>query len=215
MRIAVYVYDGMTALDAVGPYDILNRIPGAEVTAVGHGRGRKRAEGGLEVAAAADLDEFTTADVVVVPGGGAQGLAEQLRNDRLLDWLQMRSGDVAWVASVCTGALVLGAAGLLHGRRATTHWRARDHLSRYGAVYVDERVVEDGNVMTCGGVTAGIDLALTLTLRLAGSEIARAVQLSAHYAPEPLFPPEHPDRAPSELLTIINEQLGPRSVDVG
>lgn len=186
MDIAIYLYDGVTALDAVGPYDLLNRLPDAAVLMVGDGARSKQAQGGLTLVAAHDLDDMPTPDVVLVPGGGA-GLREQLGNKRLLDWLRQSSDSASWVTSVCTGALILGASGLLDGRRATTHWRARDYLAGFGATYVDERVVEDGKIMTGAGVTAGLDLALTLAARLAGDQIARAIQLSAHYDP-------HPDR---------------------
>jgi transcriptional regulator GlxA family with amidase domain len=208
MRIAIVVYDGMTALDAVGPYDILNRLPDTEVSTVGVGAGPKRAEGGLGVVAAQDLSAVTAADVVLVPGGGKLGAV--MRSERLHEWLRDRHATAAWTASVCTGALVLGAAGLLDGRRVTTHWRAREHLARFGATFVDERVVVDGSLVTGGGVTAGIDLALTLARLLHGDDIARAVQLSAHYDPQPPFPPVHPDAAAEETLVIVRDRLGPR-----
>ncbi|HUP72400.1 MAG TPA: DJ-1/PfpI family protein [Acidimicrobiales bacterium] len=209
MLIAFYLFDGMTALDAVGPYDVLNRIPGVEVQTVGDGAGPKRAEGGMHLVATIDIDQLQRPDVLVVPGGG-RTIASQTKNARLLDWVHTVHGSAQWTVSVCTGALILGAAGLLKGRRATTHWRAREFLASYGAQYVDERVVEDGSVMTCGGVTAGIDMALALTGRLAGAAVAEAVQLSVHYDPHPFLPPLHYSDASGEVLAMINDQLGPR-----
>lgn len=132
----------------------------------------------------------------------------QLANERLMRWLTTADAPASWTTSVCTGALILGAAGLLRGRRATTHWRARDYLARHGATYIDERVVTDGTLITSGGVTAGIDMALALTERLAGADVARAVQLSAHYCPNHDLSPLHHITASPEILALV-ETLGP------
>ena len=207
MQVAIYLYDGMTALDAIGPYDLLNRLPGVTIEMIGDGPGPKEAQGGLALTARKDLSEVSAAEVVLVPGGG-RGIRDQLGNDRLLEWLRAAHQSSVWTTSVCTGALILGAAGLLDGARATTHWRARDVLARYGATYVDERVVEDGRVITGAGVTAGLDMALVLIERLAGRQLAEAVQLSAHYDPQPPLPAQHHSAASRELLELI-DQLGP------
>jgi transcriptional regulator GlxA family with amidase domain len=211
MLFVLYLFDGMTALDAIGPYDLLNRLPDVEVRTVGDGADEKVVMGGMRLIADADLAEVTAADVLLVPGGGWRGVTRQTQNERVLEWVQDLDGRTTWTASICTGALVLGAAGLLRGRRATTHWRSRDALDKYGATYVDERVVQDGTIMTGAGVTAGLDLALTLADRLAGRDVAEAVQLSAQYDPQPPFPPHHPDSAPERVLDVVVNQLGPVS----
>jgi transcriptional regulator GlxA family with amidase domain len=209
MLIAIYVYDGMTALDAIGPYDILNRIPATQVALVGDGAGLKSSMGGAGVAAQFDLDDVAAPEVLVVPGGGP-ALAEQTRNQRLLAWIRTVDASSTWTVSVCTGALILGAAGLLAQRRATTHWRARESLARFGAEYVDERWVRDGKLITAAGVSAGIDIALALTELLAGPTVADAVQLSAHYDPRPPRPFMHWSVASPEILHAVEHDLGPR-----
>ncbi len=128
-------------------------------------------------------------------------------------WLERVAGGADWITSVCTGSLLLDSAGLLHGRRVTTHWRARSYFDRGDTVYVDERVVRDGNVLTAAGVSAGLDLALVLAELLAGREVAQAIQLSAQYDPKPPFPPVHFAAASDEILTLINEKLGPHDPD--
>lgn len=208
-QIAIYVFDGLTALDAIGPYDIVNRLPDTEVVLVGDGAGTKRAVGGAGLIASVDLDDVIAPDVVVVPGGGPL-IGDQIRNDRFLDWLRRVDETSTWTTSVCTGALLLGAAGLLAGRRATTHWRARSALGRFGADYVDARWVQDGKYVTAAGVSAGIDMAVALCELLAGPLVSEAVQLSAHHDPAPPRPMTHWSVASPELLAVIDHDLGPR-----
>lgn len=209
MLLAIYVYDGMTALDAVGPFDLLNRLPGLRVCWVGDGVGMKTAQGGLRLNAEIDIADCSACDIVLIPGGRADALIAEMGNDRMRLWLERVAGGADWITSVCTGSLLLDSAGLLHGRRVTTHWRARSYFDRGDTVYVDERVVRDGNVLTAAGVSAGLDLALVLAELLAGREVAQAIQLSAHYDPKPPFPPVHFAAASDEILTLINDKLGP------
>ena len=186
MDIAVLLFDRLTALDAIGPYEVLQRLPGAEVRFVGAERGPVRTEQGM-LALVADYarDEVTSADILVVPGGiGTRPLVD---DDPTLEWIRAIDAGSTWTTSVCTGSLLLGAAGLLAGKEATTHWRVLDMLSRFGATPVPRRVVEQGKIITAAGVSSGIDMALTLAARVAGDEVAQAIQLGIEYDPQPPF----------------------------
>lgn len=202
MRIAILIFDGLTALDAVGPYEVLGRIPGAELRFVAPERGEKRTDTGrLALTADLSLDELSDPAVLVIPGG--EGNRPLLEDERVLDWVRAAHASSTWTTSVCTGSLVLGAAGLLEGRRATSHWAYRERLREYGADPVAERVVVDGKLITAAGVSAGIDMGLTLAARLAGDEVARAIQLAIEYDPAPPFDSGSPDGAKPELLELV------------
>ncbi|KUN03253.1 glutamine amidotransferase [Streptomyces yokosukanensis] len=202
MQIAIVVFDRFTALDAVGPYEILSRLPGAETVFTAERTGAVRTDtGALAVVADRALDEVTRPDVVVVPGGpGQQALME---HRPLLDWLRAVDATSTWTTSVCTGSLLLAAAGLLDGRRATSHWLALDQLKRFGAEPVEERVVSDGKYVTAAGVSAGIDMALTLSGRIAGDEHAQAVQLATEYDPQPPYAAGSPRKAPAHVVEAL------------
>jgi transcriptional regulator GlxA family with amidase domain len=202
VQIAFLLFDEIAALDAVGPYEVLARLPGAEVVFAALQPGPIRANGGLVLQAEHSLAEVTRPDVLVVPGGA--GVKPLLADEALLAWLREVHTGSTWTASVCTGALLLGAAGILRGLRATTHWRSHELLSSYGAEPVRERVVEDGKVMTAAGVSAGIDLALILASRLAGEPIAQAIQLAIEYDPEPPFNCGRPEKAGPEIVAMID-----------
>jgi putative intracellular protease/amidase len=186
MDVAILIFDKLTALDAIGPYEVLQRLPGAEVKFVAAARGPVRTEQGmLGVVADYALDEVTSADVLLVPGGiGTRPLVEDAPT---LEWIRSLDATSEWTTSVCTGSLLLGAAGLLQGKKATTHWRVLDLLSEFGATPVSERVVVQGKVITAAGVSSGIDMALDLAARIAGDDIARAIQLGIEYDPQPPF----------------------------
>ena len=202
MRIAILIFDRLTALDAVGPYEVLSRIPGAELTFVAAEPGEKRTDTGrLGLSADARLEELTDPDVVLVPGG--VGNRPLLEDERTLEWLREADRSSTWTTSVCTGSLVLGAAGLLEGRRATSHWAYRDALREYGAEPVADRVVEDGKVITAAGVSSGIDMGLTLAARLSHDNVARAIQLGIEYDPEPPFDSGSPEKAGPELVELV------------
>lgn len=184
--IAVLLFDGITALDAIGPYEVLWRLPGARVRFVAAEAGPCRTDNGLlQLVATADFADVRSADVLVVPGGF--GTRRLVHDEPTLRWIKAVDATTTWTTSVCTGALLLGAAGLLHGIDATTHWRARETLARYGARPVDDRVVERGRVITCAGVSAGIDMALILAARLSDETTARAIQLAIEYDPQPPY----------------------------
>jgi transcriptional regulator GlxA family with amidase domain len=184
MNIVFFVFDGITALDVVGPYEVLARLPGARSTFVGPTRGMIRTDNQiLGLNADRSIDEIDAADLLVVPGGFATRLLE--RDERVLAWIRKIDATTRITASVCTGALVLAAAGLLRGKKANTHWAVRERLAEYGAVPTAERIVRDGKYATAAGVSAGIDLALALAAELAGTQVAQTIQLAIEYDPDP------------------------------
>jgi transcriptional regulator GlxA family with amidase domain len=200
MDVAIVLYPGFTALDAVGPYTVLAFAPGWTVTFVAAARGPVLDDRGfLSLTATATFDEDLHPDVIVVPGGvGAQAA---LGDRQLLDWLRATHRTATWTTSVCVGSLLLGAAGLLDGKPATSHWGWRDVLGSLGAKPVEQRVVICGDTITAAGVSSGIDMALTLLAEAAGEQTAKAVQLAIEYAPDPPFDSETPPtRSPVVLL---------------
>ena len=202
MDIAIPIFDRITALDAVGPYEVLSRLPGATVSFLAHEPGPKRTENGM-LALVADraLEELPDPDVIVVPGGlGTRALVE---DQRLLEWLRRAHGGSLWTTSVCTGALLLAAAGLLDGLRATTHWLQYDLLRPYGVTPVAERVVREGKIITAAGVSAGIDMALMLAAEIAGPELAQGIQLGIEYDPWPPFVGGSVASAPPEIVDLV------------
>ena len=199
MQIAIVLFDRFTALDAVGPYETLGRLPDAETVFVAERTGPVRSDtGALAITADRALAEVPAPDVVVVPGGPGQ--TPQMENGVLLDWLRGADANSTWTTSVCTGSLLLAAAGLLEGRRATSHWLALEHLRRFGAEPTGERVVTDGKYVTAAGVSSGIDMGLTLLGRIAGDDHARAVQLLTEYDPQPPYDAGSPQKAPAHLV---------------
>ena len=202
MRIAILIFDQLTALDAVGPYEVLSRLPGADLRFVAKEPGPKRTDtGALALTADLGLADLPDPEIVLVPGG--EGNRPLLGDDEVLDWLRSAHETSAWTTSVCTGSLVLGAAGLLEGKRATSHWVYREALRAYGAEPVDARVVEDGKVVTAAGVSSGMDMALTLAARVAGDDVAKAIQLGIEYDPDPPFDAGAPHKATPELVELI------------
>ena len=202
MQIAIPVFDRFTALDAIGPYEVLQRLPDATVTFVGHARGGVRTENRfLEVTVDATFDELATPDVVVVPGG--VGTRALLDDEPILGWIRAAHRSTTYTTSVCTGSLLLAAAGLLDGLTATTHWAALDTLAELGAKPTLQRVVIQGKIVTAAGVSSGIDMALTLLDRMHGPQIAQAVQLAIEYDPQPPFDSGSPSKAPAEVLELM------------
>jgi transcriptional regulator GlxA family with amidase domain len=202
MRIAILIFDRLTALDAIGPYEVLSRLPNAELTFVAKERGPVRTDTGrLEIGADLALAEIPDPDLVLVPGGA--GNRPLLGDEEVLDWLRGAHEGSTWTTSVCTGSLLLGAAGILEGKRATSHWAYREQLREYGAEPVADRVVEDGKIVTAAGVSAGIDMALMLAARDVGDEFAQAVQLGIEYDPQPPFDTGTPEKAPPEIVELV------------
>ncbi|MER6351906.1 DJ-1/PfpI family protein [Streptomyces sp. NPDC001634] len=199
MQIAIVLYDRFTALDAVGPYETLGRLPDAETVFVAERTGPVRSDtGALALTADKTLADVPSPGIVVVPGGPGQ--TPQMENQALLDWLRAADATSTWTTSVCTGSLLLAAAGLLQGRRATSHWLALDFLKQFGAEPTGERVVFDGKYVTAAGVSSGIDMGLALLGRIAGDEHAQAVQLLTEYDPQPPYDAGSPQKAPAHLV---------------
>ncbi|MGN6815169.1 MAG: DJ-1/PfpI family protein [Solirubrobacterales bacterium] len=202
MKIAILIFDGLTALDAIGPYEVLRSVPGWEVEFVAKEAGEVRTDSGfLGLSADKAIAEVTDPDIVLVPGG--KGNRPLLEDEKVLSWLRRVDAGPTWTTSVCTGSLVLGAAGLLDGRRATCHWLFLDRLRQYGADPVGGRYVEDGRTITAAGVSAGIDMALHLVSREAGPELAQAIQLGIEYDPQPPFDAGSPDKAPASIVEAV------------
>jgi transcriptional regulator GlxA family with amidase domain len=199
VELAILLFDDVTALDAIGPYEVLQRVPGMTVRFVAPDPGIKSTENGsLRMVADTALDEMPAPDVLLVPGGS--GEVAMRGDERVLAWLRSAHQTTTYTTSVCTGSLVLAAAGLLQGMPATTHWTAMEHLGELGASPVADRVVESGKILTAAGVSSGIDMALVLAARLAGDEVAQAIQLSIEYDPEPPFGAGSPSSAPGHLV---------------
>jgi putative intracellular protease/amidase len=194
-QIAIVAYPGFTALDMIGPYEVLRNLPDAEVRFVWHDAGPITADSGvLVIGATHSLAETPSPDLILVPGGPSTPV--HARDEALLDWLRAAHRSARWTASVCSGSVILAAAGLLEGRRATSHWLAIPLLKGFGATPVsDERVVRDGNVITSAGVSAGLDLALWLAGQIGGEGRAKAIQLSIEYDPQPPFDSGHMSKA--------------------
>jgi putative intracellular protease/amidase len=201
MDIAVYIFDKLTALDAIGPYEVLQRLPGATVKFVGAERGPVRTEQGmLGLVRDFSFDEVPSAEILVVPGGiGTRAL---IGNEPTLEWIRAIDAGSTWTTSVCTGSLLLGAAGLLEGKEATTHWAALEMLSAFGATPTSERVVEQGKIITAAGVSSGIDMALRLAEHVAGADVAQAIQLGIEYDPQPPFDTGSVAKAPDRIVEL-------------
>ena len=205
MQIAIALYAGFTALDAIGPYEVLSRLPGATVTFLAPDAGPVRTDSGaLTVLAERSLAQLERPDIVLVPGGPGEVAARA--GGAMLDWLRRADEHSTWTTSVCTGSLVLGAAGLLAGRRATSHWLALEELGKLGAKPLAERVVFDGKIVTAAGVSAGIDMALTLAERIAGRQVAEAIQLGIEYDPQPPFDAGAPSKAPQQVVELLRSR---------
>jgi putative intracellular protease/amidase len=206
MKTAILLYENMTALDAIGPYEILSRLPGAELTFVARNAGPVRTDTGfLTLVATAGIADVTSADILLVPGGPGD---ETVRADAAtLDWVAGMHETTRWTTSVCTGALILAAAGVLEGVPATTHWASIDELRGLGAEPVQARFVESGKIITAAGVSAGIDMALHLTAAACGDDYAKALQLGIEYDPQPPFDSGSPAKAPAELIELVRATL--------
>ncbi len=202
MDIAILLYDRFTALDAIGPYEVLSRLPGASLTFLAAEPGPVRTDNGmLTLLAERSIEDVDRTDIVLVPGGPGEVAARA--GGPALEWLRAVHETTTWTTSVCTGSLLLGAAGLLEGKRATSHWLALDDLRALGADAVSERVVFDGKIVTAAGVSAGIDMALALAARVAGEQVAKAIQLGIEYDPQPPFHAGSPETAPAEIVELL------------
>ncbi|UEP27352.1 MULTISPECIES: DJ-1/PfpI family protein [unclassified Burkholderia] len=204
LHIGLLVFPGVQQLDLTGPHDVLASLPDAAVHLVWKSHDTVASSSGLALTPTCTFDDCPPLDVICVPGG--IGINNLLLDAETIAFVQQRAATARYVTSVCTGALLLGVAGLLRGRRATTHWAFHGLLEPLGAVPVRERVVRDGNLITGGGVTAGIDFALTIAAELVGDEEAQSIQLALEYAPAPPFDAGSPDTAPASVLKRVTER---------
>ncbi|HEX3511373.1 MAG TPA: DJ-1/PfpI family protein [Solirubrobacteraceae bacterium] len=205
MEIAILLYDGVTALDAIGPYEVLSRLPGARVVFVACEPGNVRTDNGmLTLVAERALADVAAPDVVVVPGGPGEVAARA--GGAAIEWVRRAHETTTWTTSVCTGSLILAGAGLLQGRPATSHWLALEQLASLGAEPTPQRVVFDGKVVTAAGVSAGIDMGLALAERIAGTQVAQAIQLGIEYDPQPPLDAGSPQKAPAEVVELLRSR---------
>jgi putative intracellular protease/amidase len=202
MDIAIPIFDRFTALDAIGPYEVLSRLPDARVTFIAKEAGPYKTDNGmLTILAEARLDDLRHPDVIVIPGG--TGTRPLLDDETILGWIRTAHETSAYTTSVCTGSLLLGAAGVLDGLDATTHWLELETLNKLGACSTSKRVVEQGKVITAAGVSSGIDMALLLASRIAGDQFAQGIQLLIEYDPQPPFDAGSTAKAPPEIVELI------------
>ncbi len=206
--IVFLAYPGMSFLDLAGPYEVLHALPHARLTLVGKTRDPVVCDTGVSLVPGATLDEAPRAHVLCVPGGAGQ--IAQMDDAPTMEWLRAAGGGAGWITSVCTGSFLLGAAGLLRGYRATTHWASLPYLAAYGAAVVEDRVVVDRNRMTAAGVTAGIDLGLHLAARLASRAVAEEIQLRLEYDPAPPFQSGNPRQASPAVTDRARARLADR-----
>jgi len=206
ISIVMPVYDGVTQLDFTGPHQFLSRTPGLDVRVASLG-GQPITADRLTFANLEHLDAIESCDVLLVPGGG--GCIDAIEDDLFIKEISRLGATARYLTSVCSGSLILGAAGLLTGRRAACHWAWRDLLPVFGAIPDDSRIVRDGNILSGGGVTAGIDFVLALIAELRGQRVAEMVQLGLEYAPQPPFNAGRPDTAPPEVLEAVNARSAP------
>jgi cyclohexyl-isocyanide hydratase len=206
-RIGYLVFPDITQLDLTGPQQVLARVPGAEQVLVWKTREPVRSESGLILIPDTTYADCPPLDMICVPGG--PGMNALLTDAETIAFLQRMAPKAKYVTAVCTGSLVLGAAGLLKGKRAATHWAAMEFLPKFGAIPVEERVVVDGNIITGGGVTAGIDFGLKVAAEVAGEQMAKAIQLMVEYDPDPPFDSGHPRSADPAVLAMLRERMQP------
>ena len=211
MKIAIPLYDRFTALDAIGPYEVLQRLPGAEIVWLADKPGPVGTdEAQLQMHVEAVYEDLPAPEILVVPGG--YGTDAAIEDGRLVEWIRRAHETSEWTTSVCTGSLLLGAAGVLDGLEATSHWLDLHELERFGARPTGRRVVEQGKVVTAAGVSSGIDMGLTLAAKLAGPEVAQAIQLGIEYDPEPPFDAGSIEKAPPEIAELVRAVAAARNV---
>jgi transcriptional regulator GlxA family with amidase domain len=203
MKIVILLFDNYTALDLVGPYEVLNKLPDSKIYLAGIERKEYKDTYGLRILADNSIDEISEADILLIPGGS--GIDNLLKNKEVLDWIRKIDSITKWTVSVCSGSLLLAQAGLLDGKNCTTHWRRKEQLRRFNVTVKNERYIQDGKIITSAGVSAGIDMALYLVSKIAGDKIAMMIQLAIEYDPKPPFNCGSPDKVPKEMLDKFNK----------
>ncbi|MGL5837301.1 MAG: DJ-1/PfpI family protein [Sphingorhabdus sp.] len=205
MNIIFVLFDNVTQLDFAGPIQFLSRLPGATTHVASKDRKTVSTDCGFSIVPTTSFAECPQADIICVPGG--HGVRQAIADSTIVGFVREQAKAAQWVTSVCTGSFVLGAAGLLQGKRATTHWAYTHLLPIYGATYEDARVVRDGNLVTAGGVTSGIDFALELMALAQGEDVARTIQLALEYDPAPPFAGGTPHSAPAPLVDALRQRV--------
>jgi len=208
MEIVILLFDNVNALDVVGPCEVLSKMPSTVIKYASKEPGPKQTDIGIKLVADYSLEDISKPDILLIPGG--IGVTTAINDSCIIDWVQQIHKTTTWTASVCTGAMLLGRAGILKGLKATTHWTSLQKLADFGAIPQKERVVIDGKVITSAGVSAGIDMALTLASLIAGETTAKAIQLAIEYDPAPPFNAGSPDKAPKEILDLVLRKLEAR-----
>jgi transcriptional regulator GlxA family with amidase domain len=198
MKIGILLFDKFTALDVVGPYEVLSRLPDSQICFIGLEKKEYKDPYGLKLSADYAISEISTLDVLLIPGGF--GIDSLLTNQSLINWIKSIDNTSKWTVSVCSGSLLLAQTGLLNGKKCTTHWRRKDQLRLYNVTIINERYVHDGKYMTSAGVSAGIDMALYLVSQMLGDQTAKLIQLSMEYDPKPPFDCGSPDKVPQDLM---------------
>ena len=201
MKIVILVFDNYTALDIVGPYEVLARIPDSEILFLAEKKGIYKDRYGLGLSVEHSIDEISSADVLLIPGGG--GINELVENHKILDWVIEMDQHTEWTTSVCTGSLLLGAAGLLKNKKATTYWKRISQLKEYAAVPLESRYIQDGKIITSAGVSAGIDMALFLVSKMLGEKTAKAIQVQIEYDPMPPFGSINSKNVSKDILDLV------------
>jgi cyclohexyl-isocyanide hydratase len=204
-NIVFVLFDNVTQLDFSGPVQFLSRLPGAKTHVASKDGNPVSTDCGFGIMPTTGFADCPQADIICVPGG--HGVREAIADEAIVSFVREQAKAATWVTSVCTGSFILGAAGLLQGKRATTHWAYTHLLTLFGATHEEARVVRDGNLVTAGGVTSGIDFALELMAMAQGEEVARTIQLALEYDPAPPFEGGHPSRAPRMLVDILRASV--------
>lgn len=206
MRVAALLFDKLTVLDIVGPTEVVSWIPDVKIVWVGKEKGPVKAvPTGLTVTVDHTLNEVSSADILMIPGG--PGVRRLIEDEVHLDWIRQIHDTTTWTTSICTGSLLLGAAGLLNGLTATTHWNATQMLATFGATYSEDRVVPQGKIVTSAGVSSGIDMALWLMGQIVGDKAAKAAQLCIEYDPQPPYDSGAPSKASSDVVAHARETV--------
>ena len=204
VKAGFFIFDEMQLLDFAAPYDAFSSTPDMEVSLIGESLKPITTMGGLSFSPDHDIGTLLPLDVLCIPGGN--GVNRFLNNEPVLDFIRKEANEVRFLTSICTGSLILGASGLLKGRKATTHWSAMEFLPLFGAIPVEERVVVDGHIITAGGITAGMDFGLVIIAKLLGEDTAKKTQLLMQYDPEPPFDCGTPEKAPKALVEQLQQE---------
>ncbi|MGE8034103.1 DJ-1/PfpI family protein [Lysinibacillus sp. NPDC093692] len=207
MKVIIFLYNGVTMLDAIGPYEVLKNMEDTEVLFVAEKTGEIKADSGfIDINVKYNIDDIKDADILIIPGSTI-GFMQEMKNANVLNWIREVDKTTKWTTSVCTGSLLLASAGLLNGLKATSHWRVINLLSNFGAIATRERVIEQGKYITSSGVSAGIDMALHLSNKLVGEDQTKAIQLTIEYDPQPIFNSGNFSNAEEKIKKIVEKKL--------